>query len=304
MIKPGTHKQAIALLCMVSGLLTSTLTAGELSLTLKVNGGLEYEDVETTDNDVSVKNFGSGLDGEFSQVLSDSVRGLGGFQIRGANKTRILRLGVSGSYGTLYAGTQYGAFYNAVSQQIDIAWWGSCWTEQKCDVESDILSYEREHKNARFFVSYRHVTSDKNNEIQDDFEVGARYKISATSTLGISTSFKPEEGQNKAGFLYGIAGSGELGPINLSLALQHADQDYVNSQSSETQLTLTGIVGKFYGILNRGDGGDDDTYYGTLGHEWNISPNSLIYTEIQHIDGDGEGTILRAVYNHKFLWEK
>ncbi len=290
---------------------TSHAIADSSKLTASVRIGLTFVDNENVDSDLSLRNFGSRLIWTGDKDLGNGLTGIARLEFgvnpdsvsrgsSGIDRTRQLWAGVQGGFGSVKVGAQYAAFYDQISSNVDIAWWGSCWTQFECARETNVLKYNGSSGGLSYAASISAQGNDDGNDALDQFELGVNYTLSGYK-LGVGLATTADEGANDGGTLVGLLASGPVGPVNLALTLQLADQDFANAADDVSHFTIAGTYGNFYAIYNQQDNGSagNDPFYGTLGYYTNIGSGGLMYFEAQVVDNDDADdaeTILRATY--------
>ena len=317
---------------------TSCELNSQLNASIRI--GLAYTDNETSDNDFAISNFGSrlrcgvvrrswttDLPGwaymEFGINPDDNERGNSG-----VDRTRQLWAGLSGDFGTAKIGAQYAAFYDLISSHTDIAYWGSCWTQEECGRETRVLKYEGEAGGLKYAASFVGAPDDDGNDVADELEFGANFTTGGGLTFGLAASLQADDvtdveqvdaagdpvvgpdgapvtvsADDDGGTLLGAVVKGEFGGAGLALGLQLADEDFVDGDDDLTNLTFAGTFGNAYVVANLGDSGDASPYFATLGYYTDLNPAATMYYELQTVDAD-DGTdseiLGRAVFIYNF----
>lgn len=304
-------KLVISTIALTALVATSNSIADSSKLTASVRIGLTMVDNDTTDNDFALSNFGSrliwtgdkdlggGLTGiarlEFGMNPDDNSRGSSGI-----DRTRQLWAGVKGGFGTVTVGAQYAAFYDKISSNADIAWWGSCWTQFECGRETQVLKYSGATGDLSYAASIGAQANDVDNDALDQIEFGVNYPIS-DYTVGLGISTQADDGADDGGTLIGLLASGPVGPVDLVLTIQLADQEFADAVDDVSHITVAGTLGDFYALFNQQDNGSEGSnpFYGTLGYKYDIGPGTLMYFEYQINDSDTAAdteSILRATF--------
>lgn len=285
--------------------------ADSSKLTASVRIGLTMVDNETLDNDFAVSNFGSRLIWTGDKDLGNGLTGIARLEFgmnpdqngrgnSGIDRTRQLWAGLQGGFGKVTIGAQYAAFYDQISSNTDIAWWGSCWTQFECGRETQVLKYSGATGDLSYAASISAQGGDEGNDALDQIEVGVNYAIS-DYTVGLGFSSQADDGGDDGGNLIGLMANGPVGPVNLAVTMQSADQEYANAADDVTHITLAASMGNFYALYNQQDNGSEGSspFFGTLGYTHTIGPGSLMYFEYQIIDDDTAAdtqNILRATF--------
>jgi predicted porin len=268
-------------------------------------------DNDTTDNDLALQNFGSRLIWSGDKDLGNGLTGVARLEFginpdnnsrgtSGIDRTRQLWAGVQGGFGTVKVGAQYAAFYDQISSNTDIAWWGSCWTQEECGRETQVLKYSGATGDLSYAASISAQANDVDNDALDQIEFGVNYAIN-DYTVGLGVSSQADDGADDGGTLIGLLASGPVGPVNLALTIQMADQEFANAVDDVNHITVAGSMGDFYAIINQQDNGSagNDPFYATLGYSKSIGDGALMYFEYQTIDNDTAAdaeTIVRATF--------
>jgi len=306
-------KKFVTTAIALAALGTATHTIADSSkLTASVRIGLTLVDNDFIDNDIALRNFGSRLIWTGDRDLGNGLTGIGRLEFgvnpdsvnrgtSGVDRTRQLWAGLQGGFGTVKVGAQYAAFYDSISSKTDIAWWGSCWTQFECARESQVLKYSGSSGVLSYSASISAQAFDEDNDALDQIEAGVNY-ASGDYTLGVGVSTQADEGAVAGGTLIGLLASGPIGPANVALTVQLADNDFAGEVDDVSHITLAGTYGNFYAIYNQQDNGDagNSPFYGTLGYTHSIAKGTLMYFEYQLVDDDVEDedteTIVRATF--------
>ena len=316
---------------------TSCELNSQLNASIRI--GLAFADTETSDNDFSVSNFGSRIRWGGETELDNGLSGLAYIElganpddnapdVSGVNQTRQLWAGLSGDFGTAKIGAQYAAFYDLISSHTDIAYWGSCWTQEECGRETRVLKYEGEAGGLKYAASFVGAPDDDGNDVADELEFGANFTTGGGLTFGLAASIQADDAtdveqldaagdpvvgpdgapvtvaaDDDGGTLLGAVAKGEFGGASLALGLQLADEDFVDGDDDLTNLTFAGSFGNAYVVANVGDSGDTSPYFATLGYAMDLTPAATVYYEVQTVDAD-DGTdseiLGRAVFIYNF----
>lgn len=297
----------------------SNSIADSSKLTASVRIGLTLVDNEQIENDFSLSNFGSRLIWTGDKDLGNGLTGIGRLEFginpddnsrgsSGVDRTRQLWAGLKGGFGTVTVGAQYAAFYDQISSNTDIAWWGSCWTQFECLRETQVIKYQGSTGGLSYAASVSAQARDDDNDALDQIEFGVNYAISGY-TVGVGIATQADEALDDGGTLIGLLAKGPAGPVNLALTIQMADQEFADDLNDPenavvddvNHITLSGSLGNFYAVYNQQDNGSagNDPFYGTLGYTKNIGPGTLMYFEYQLNDSDTDEdaeSIVRATF--------
>lgn len=289
--------------------------ADSMSLTGSIRIGLAYEDSETNSSDFSINNFASRLILQGDRKLDHGLTGVGYIELgldaddneegnSGADQTRQLWAGVSADWGSVKIGSQYAAFYDLISVNTDIAWWGSCWTQLECGRDTRVLKYNGAAGPVSYAASYSARTDSEEQErgLKDELELGINYSL-GNLVLGLAGSIQSDAGENNGGQLFGVMLAGEIGPVGLAFTYQLADEDFAAAEDDVSNTTVAATLGEAYFVYNLSDDGDQNPQYATLGYALNLDAASLVYFEAQIIDDDTAADTdnrLRAVYKFDF----
>lgn len=302
-------KLVTATIALVALSSASYTYADSSTLTASVRIGLTAVDNDAIDNDVSLSNFGSRLIWTGDKALGNGLTGIARLEFgmnpddnsrgsSGIDRTRQLWAGLQGEFGTVTVGAQYAAFYDQISVNTDIAWWGSCWTQFECGRETQVLKYSGATGAFSYAASVSAQSNDEDNDALDQIELGVNYALNQY-TVGLGVSSQADEGANSGGTLIGLLAKGPVGPVNVALTIQMADEDFADAGDDVSHITLAGSMGDIYAVYNQQDNGGNSPFYGTLGYKYDIGPGTLMYFEYQLNDDDTGAdaeSILRATF--------
>lgn len=310
------NKLVIATIALAALGAAGNTIADSSKLTASVRIGLTLENNELQDNDIFLRNFGSRIIWRGDKDLGNGLTGIGRIEFginpdnnqrgsSGIDRTRHLWAGLQGGFGTVKVGAQYAAFYDQISSNTDIAWWGSCWTQFECARETQVLKYSGNTGGLSYAASISAQGGDEDTDVLDQIEVGVNYGISGYS-VGLGISSEADEGADNGGTLIGLLAKGPAGPVNLALTIQLADEDFADAVDDVNHITFAGTLGNFYAVYNQQNNGSagNDPFFGTLGYTKNIGPGTLMYFEYQIVDNDNADdseTIIRATF--KYDWD-
>ena len=240
----------------------------------------------------------------------------------GVQNTRYAYVGLSSaSLGTITGGKQYRAFYDAVSSNVDVAYVGSCAFEISCSRQSGVIKYERALGDTlRVVASTTLVDGDVGDDFLDEIDLGAiaqlgELGVGAGLTIGtgvdVGTDDTPNPGDNlgdgvdqDTGIALGLAAFTELSDdLTVSATVQFASDDYLAGPDNGFGVTVAAVADRFYGLASLAD--DRETRFNaTLGYEYPIDEEALIYAEVQGLDtgnpGDDFELFLRTVFVYNF----
>ena len=280
-------------------------------LNASIRIGLVGVDEDGSDLDFSVSNFGSRLRWGGETELDNGLNGIGYLEFgvnpdendrgnSGVDRTRQAWIGLSGDFGAVKIGAQYAAFYDMISSHTDIAYWGSCWTQEECARQTRVLKYEGESGSLSYAASFTGAPNDDESNgagdaFADEIEGGVNVDL-GNFTLGLAATFQADEEfvgedgldvDDDGGLLLGAVAKGSFGDsATLALGLQLADEDFVDGTEDLTNVTLAGTYGSAYVVANVGDDGDNSPYFATLGYASSLDPASVLYYEAQIVDSD------------------
>ncbi len=312
-----TTALALALSAAMAPIGSSALANAEShsELTASVRIGLTYEETTGNDGEIFLRNFGTRLKWKGSKPINGDLTAIGYVELglnpdtnqrnvpaasSGADRTRQLWAGVTGNFGTVRVGAQYASFYDTISSNTDIAWWGSCWTQYECARETNVIKYNATRGDLSYSASVV-APEDEDDNFADQFELGINY-VWNDYTFGVATSIQADSGDDDGGSLFGLMVKGDLGPLGVALTLQRADADFADAANSGDNLTVAATYGSSYLILNDGDNGESTTDFATLGYTYKISSSALMYFEYQNVSNEGsdDDTIARATFKLDF----
>jgi len=310
-----TTTLALALSAALFGTSTIATADSHSELTASVRIGLTYQETTGDDGEIFLRNFGTRLKWKGKRAINDDLTAIGYVELglnpdtnqrnvpdasSGADRTRQLWAGVKGGFGTVRVGAQYASFYDTISSNTDIAWWGSCWTQFECARETNVIKYNATRGDLSYSASIVAPEDDDDN-FADQFELGINY-VWDEYTFGIATSIQADSGDNDGGSLLGLMAKGDLGPLGVALTLQRADADFAGDDDSANNLTVAATHGNYYLIMNSGDNVDGTTDFATLGYTYKVSSNALMYFEYQNVSNDdsSDDTFARATFKLDF----
>lgn len=291
--------------------LTAVPAAAESDLSASVRMGITYEETRDNDGEIFMSNFGTRIKWSGTTEIREGLEGISYIELgldaddvnngeSGANHTRELWAGVAGDFGTVKMGAQKAAFFDLISSHTDIAWWGSCWTQQECDREARVLKLNG-GSGALTYAASVSLTDDADDDFADQIEFGANYDL-GEYLLGVAASIQDDEGDRDGGTMIGLLASGTLGKIDLRITYQDINAEYLNSEEDSEHLTIAAQLGNAYVVHNDGNNGGATADYTTIGYTYDISDSALMYFEYQTIDSDAgeDDTIGRAVLKYDF----
>ena len=300
--------------------------AQDMTNQLEASIRLGFEIETEPDTSFAFEDFASRIRWNGERRISDTLVGLGylefGFdQDTGIDNTRYAYIGAAGTFGTITGGKQYRAFYDLVTSVVDIAYIGSCEFDISCARQDGVIKYERAFgPELRVAASTTLVDGDIDDDFLDEIDVGAIYQlgdisVGAALTFGNGTAAQqPEDvieidglGSSAfadGGLALGVSASTELREdLVLTGTVQLASEDYLGGDDDGFGFTVTGQAERFYGLFSLADFGITP-FYATLGYEYPIDDDSLIYAEIQGVEPDVDGAdfelFLRTVYIYNF----
>ena len=306
--------------------LASPAAAQDVTNQLEASVRLGFEVETEPDSSFAFQDFASRIRWNGEKRIGDTLVGLGylefGFdQDTGIDNTRYAYVGVAGTLGTVTGGKQYRAFYDMVTSVVDVAYIGSCEFDVSCPRQTGVIKYERAFgPELRVAASTTLIDDDLDDDFLDEIDVGAIYQlgdvsVGAALTFGNGTSAdQPEDvieidglGSSAfadGGLALGVSASTELREdLVLSGTVQLASKDYLGGDDDGFGLTVAGQAERFYGLFSLVDLGITP-FYATLGYEYPIDDDSLIYAELQGFERDLPDTdfelFLRTVYVYNF----
>lgn len=281
--------------CIASGFAQAqNEITSELDASLRLGLGLSTEpDAELTFEDYNsrIRWSGSADTGEGLKAISYLEFGFN--QDDGINDTRYGWIGVEGDFGSLMGGKQYNAFYDAVTVDIDIADWGSCYHEISCARQSSVIKYAG-HNDAdiQFMASTVLIEGDVDNDFIDGFDVGARLKsgdmtVGAGATLIIGNTVAGVDLGTGVGL--GVSASAPVGEATVSASLQFANEDYYGGEDNTLIVAGAFEQDRLYGVLSIRDS-DNTPFYATLGYRRPfVGDKVFTYFEVGVVDPDVVG---------------
>ena len=293
----------------------------ELEASVRLGFELETE----PDTSIAFQDFGSRIRWNGERRISDDLVGLGylefgfddgdriveGVQVDGGiSATRYAYIGVAAPFGTVTGGKQYRAFYDAVTSVVDVAYVGSCLYELSCSRQSGVIKYERAlGEQLRLVASTTLVDGDVDDDFVDEIEAGAivdlgGINVGAGLTIGNDGGETALRTSEDTGVALGVAASTELREdLTVSATLQFASDDYLGGPDDGFGVTVAGVADRFYGLVSVADA-ENTPFYATLGYEYPIDDDALIYAEVQGVETDEPGedfeVFLRSVFVYNF----
>ena len=296
--------------------------AADTSITGSVRIGGLFDDGSGED-DISISSLGSRFIMASDEDIGGGLRGIGRIEVGinpgitsgagrlsgsgrggGFDRTRQIWGGLAGGFGSIKVGAQYSTFYDTVTGKGDIAWWGSCFVEFDCSRESNVLKYAGSAAGFSFGASIESVPAGSaaggTDEDVEEFEVGVGYKF---GPVKLGAAISTNDDGNDSGTLVGFSAVGSFSGVGLSLVLQSADEEFANDTDDNTVVTVTGSYAGFYALFTSRDTDATTPTSFTLGYQWNIAKNTLMYFEFQQLDADDgsdENSIGRAILKRDF----
>ncbi|MBX2878747.1 MAG: porin [Granulosicoccus sp.] len=271
----------------------------ELDASVRFGLGLNTE----PDTDLSVRNYSSRIRWAGSADVDENLKivsylELGLDQDSGVDNTRHGWLGVTGDFGTVTAGKQYDAFYDAVTSKVDVAYWDSCNFEIGCERISSTLKYASVESDGLQFMGSA-LLLDGDDEVLNGFDLGAKFS-SGELELGVGVSYLNERivqdennlilGTVDDGFAIGASAAIDLGGSTASATLQFADEDYAIERDGVYGATLTYSTDQYYGLFTAINGDNRTPFSITGGYVMPIiQDRALVYIEVGLRDDDVEG---------------
>ena len=324
-------RSALRRLGPLAGAIAATLAlpaahAQEMINQLEASVRLGFELETEPDASIAFEDFASRIRWNGEKPLDDGLVGIGylefGFdQDIGVDNTRYAYVGLaSDELGTLTGGKQYRAFYDAVTSNVDIAYWGSCAFEISCSRQSGVIKYERVlGEELRLVASTTLVDNDVGDDFLDEIDVGAVARVGDLNVgagITIATGVSADEEDDgpddnlgggvdpDTGVAVGVAASTELREdLVLAATVQFATDDYLVGPDNGFGVTVAAVADRFYGLVGVAD--DAETRFNaTLGYEYPIDDEALVYAELQGFDsgepGDDFELFLRTVFVYNF----
>ena len=231
---------------------------------------------------------------------------------------RQLWAGVSGAFGSLRLGRQYDSFYEYISAPTDIAEFGSCWTQLFCDRQSRVIKFTTPDAPLVVGVSLVASPDDAGNDAADQIQYGFSYR-SGSLYFGFAGARVADEGTADEGNVFGLAFSFGFGGGSIAISYQDADEGVALSTGmpfsssavestpgglpETTNLTLGLKYGPGYLIVNRGEAGNAEPEWLTLGASHSLGQTSALFYELQSVDrddGTDEDNFLRLGFRYDF----
>ncbi len=328
MRQPRSFPPACAATALLAGLAAQPASAQDVINQLEASVRLGFEIETEPDTSFAFQDFGSRIRWNGEKRINDDIVGIGylefGFdQDFGIDNTRYAYIGLSSPYGTVTGGKQYRAFYDAVTAVVDIAYVGSCGYEVSCPRQNGVIKYERLFgEDLRVSASTTLVDNDIDDDFLDEIDLGAIYQLGdislgAALTIGNGVAAElpddldttPTDGLGSSAFAdggvaLGVSAATELREdLVLSGTVQFASEDYLGGDDDGFAITVAGQAERFYGLFSLADFGITP-FYATLGYEYPIDDDALIYAELQGIETDLPGRdfelFLRTVFIYNF----
>ncbi len=277
----------------------------EYKLSASVRIGLGYSDTENNSGDYAIEDFESRLRWQGSTDLAAGLQANGYIELgldsedntegsSGIDQTRQLWAGLSGLWGSLRAGAQYGTFYDMVSVHTDLAWVGSCWTQFECDEETRVLKYQTPPSPLVLSVSATATPDDEGSDPADQIEYGFTYQSSGLTFAMAATNYA-EEGEFDGGMVVGVVLKTTADQLGLTIAYQQSDRSVAaaigNAPSATddvTHLTLGVNYRQSYFIYNMTDTGNSEPSWYTLGATQVLGDAASFFYEYQVVDFDDQ----------------
>ena len=329
--RPRTIAFGLVALGLAGGALPTSAQDMTNQLEASVRLGMELE--TEPDTSIAFQDFGSRLRWNGEKRIDDTLVGIGylefGFdQDDGVDNTRYAYVGLAGDFGTVTGGKQYRAFYDTVTSVVDVAYVGSCGFEISCARTKGVIKYERAlGPGLRVVGSTTLIDEDDGDDFLDEIDVGA---IAEVGDISVGGAITISQGTDAAlpddvdpvdridlaargtgtGVALGVSAATELREdLTVSATAQFATDDYLGSDDPGFALTAAAVAERFYGIFSLADfespgAGDVTPFFGTLGYEYPIDDDSLIYAELQGVETDLPDSdfeiVARAVYVYNF----
>lgn len=292
------------------------VTTQKLSASLRL--GLAYRDLDSNSGDYSLSDFGSRISWQGQTQLAVGLMANGYLELAldsddnssdnsGIDRTRQLWAGLSGGWGSLRVGAQYGSFYDLISVHTDVATWGSCWTQAECSRKTRVLKYQGPLSPLVFALSGTASAEDDGNDALDQIEYGFNYRSDAL-VLGVAAVTYAGEAGYDGGNTVGAVLKADLGGWAMTVGYQKTDQSIAvglgtnpGATGDVTNLTFGLTYINSYLIYNKGDTGNTEPNYLTIGMVQNLANSAALSYEYQQVDNDDSGdseTYVRAVFRY------
>ena len=326
--RPTSRRLAPFALGALGALGAPVLHAQDMTNQLEASVRLGFELETEPETSIAFQDFASRIRWNGEKRISDDLVGIGylefGFdEDDGVDNTRYAYVGLaSASLGTLTGGKQYRAFYDAVSSTVDVAYVGSCAFEVSCARQSGVIKYERAlGEDLRVVASTTLIDNDAGDDFLDEIDLGAiadlgELTVGAAVTIGTGVDadqpddVDPTDGafgdgvDQDTGIALGVAASTALSEdLTLSATVQFASDDYLAGPDNGFGATVAAVADRFYGLISFADA-DNTPFNATLGYEYPIDEEALIYAEVQGFEPDLPGQdfelFLRTVFVYNF----
>ena len=327
--RPASGSRLLRAAAAVSAVaLASPAGAQDLINQLEASVRLGFEIETEPDASFAFQDFASRIRWNGEKRISDTIVGLGYLEFGvdqddGIDNTRYAYVGAATPFGTVTGGKQYRAFYDMVTSVVDVAYVGSCGFDVSCARQTGVIKYERAFgPELRVAASTTLVDGDLDDDFLDEIDVGAIYRlgdvsVGAALTIGNGTAAELPDDLDVAstdglgssafadgGVALGVSASTELREdLVLSGTIQLASEDYLGGDDDGFGFTVAGQAERFYGLFSLADFGITP-FYATLGYEYPIDDDSLVYAEVQGLESDVDGAdfelFLRTVYVYNF----
>ena len=294
---------------------------------LEASVRLGFEVETEPDTSFAFQDFASRIRWNGEKRVTDEIVGIGylefGFdQDTGIDNTRYAYVGLASPLGTVTGGKQYRAFYDVVTSVVDIAYIGSCEFDISCARQNGVVKFERTlGEDLRVAASTTLVDGDADDDFLDEIDIGAIFQygdiaIGAGLTFGNGTlAEQPEDviaidgldagASADGGVALGVSAATELREdLTLSGTVQFASEDYLGGGDEDGfGFTVAAQAERFYGLFSLADFGITP-FYATLGYEYPIDDDALIYAELQAFEPDVPEldfeVFLRTVFIYNF----
>lgn len=216
--------------------------------------------------------------------------------------TRQAWAGISAGFGTVTAGTQHSAFYDAVTSRVDIAYVGSCLGNLACATQPALVKYAMaEGGNFQLLASLGLVTSDpENDEITDEnfdddrdiidtLDIAAKLNVEKLDLSG-GLIYRAENNGVDRGFALGAAAATDIGAGVVSAAIEYASDDFLNSEDDAFGITTAFEGNNLYGLFGISRA-ENTPFFLTAGYVMPVIQDlGLIFFEVGLVDADEEGS--------------
>ena len=321
----ATRRATPLVAALAAAAFASPATAQEMVNELEASVRLGFEFETEPDTSVAFEDFGSRIRWNGSRSVTDDIRGIGylefgfddgdrvveGVQVDGGiSATRYAYIGIAAPFGTITGGKQYRAFYDTVTSVVDIAYVGSCLFEISCSRQSGVIKYERTlGENLRISASTTLVDGDVDDDFVDELEVGASadigtLKVGAGLAIGNAGGETALRTSADTGVALGASVSTELSEdLSVAATVQFGSDDYFDTEDNGFGFTVAATADRLYGLFSLADN-DTTPFYATVGYEYPIDDDALIYAEFQGVETDRPGedfeVFLRTVFVYNF----